>query len=105
MLTDEYFGSVVTVDDEKNSGIRRRASRSIATDFPRKPAAFIFRVVCTTLNIEGAGASKTSVINANNLTMNTASYPRRFSIASKKAVKPQISYECTYTDLRHTSTY
>jgi hypothetical protein len=37
--------------------------------------------------------------------MNTASYPRRFSIASKKAVKPQISYECTYTDLRHTSTY
>jgi len=52
MLTDEYFGSVVTVNDENNYGKRRGASRSIATDFRGKPAASIFRVACTTLNME-----------------------------------------------------
>jgi len=35
------FGSAETVDDEKNSGKRRRAGRSIATDFPGKPAVHI----------------------------------------------------------------
>jgi hypothetical protein len=84
MLTDKYFGSVVTVDDEKNSVIRRRALSSIATDFPGKPAASIFRVAYTTLNMEEAGASKRWVTSANNLPVNMVSYPRRFSIASKK---------------------
>lgn len=75
MLTDEYLGSVVKADEEKNSGIRRRATRSIATDFPEKPAGSIFRVAFTNPNTEKAGAPKTSGTNANNLPMNMALYP------------------------------